>query len=101
MNDSAPFINRLHQIIGRDCRFYGRSCRIVEILVDEGRLVLETHESTPPIQADQYGQAAYRANDHIEVALFDQSGELSEDLMHLLDELAREPSEQPRQTDPH
>lgn len=85
MNDADPFIDRLHQLIGRNCRFYGRECRVVEILTDEARLVLETHEATPPIQADQYGQAVYRANEHIEVALFDAAGELSEELLHVLD----------------
>jgi hypothetical protein len=88
MNDNQPFMQRLRRLIGRDCRFYGRSCRIVDILIDDGRFVLETRDSTPPIQTDQYGQATCRANDHIDVSLFDQAGDMSEDLMHLLDGLA-------------
>lgn len=84
-NDADPFIDRLHQLVGRNCRFYGRACRVVEVLTAEACLVLETHEATPPIQIDQYGQAAYRSNEHIEVALFDATGELSEELLHLLD----------------
>jgi hypothetical protein len=100
MNDSQSFMERLRRIIGRECRFYGRSCRVVEILIDEGLLVLESREPTPPIQADQYGQAAYRANDHIEVTLFDQAGDLSEDLMQLLDGLSAEASSKTgRETD--
>jgi len=89
MNDADPFKERLRQLIGRHCNFYGRDCRVVEILNADERLVLETHEVTPPIQTDQYGQAAYRSNEHIEVALFDASGELSDELLHLLDGVKR------------
>jgi len=89
MNDADPFIERLRQLIGRNCSFYGRDCRVVEVLNADARLVLETHEETPPIQIDQYGQAAYRSNEHIEVALFDAAGELSEELQHLLDGIKR------------
>ncbi|ESQ13599.1 MAG TPA: hypothetical protein DDY14_02820 [Chromatiaceae bacterium] len=85
MNDADIFIQRLRQLIGQNCSFYGRDCRIVEILMAEAHVVLECREATPPIQADQYGQAISRANEHIEVALFDDAGELSEELMDLLD----------------
>ncbi|MCF7985211.1 MAG: hypothetical protein K9L70_12470 [Thiohalocapsa sp.] len=88
MNDSEPFIARLRQLIGRDCRYYGRPCRIVEILSAEGRIVLEGREAMPPIQIDQYGQAAFRGNEHIEVPMFNQNSEFSEDLQHLLDGLS-------------
>lgn len=89
MHDADPFIERLQQLIGRHCRFYGRDCRVVEVLHADARLVLETEDATPPIQMDQYGQAAYRSNEHIEVALFDTEGELSEELQHLLDGVKR------------
>lgn len=83
MNDES-FTDRLRSLIGRDCRYYGRPCRIVEVLADQGRLILEAREDLPPIQPDQYGQAAYRANDHIEVDLYAGTDGLSEDLLHLL-----------------
>jgi hypothetical protein len=89
MNDPDPFIERLRQFIGRDCRFYGRDCRVVEVLNADARLVLETRDGTPPIQIDQYGQAAYRSNEHIEVALFNAAGDLSEELLHVLDGVKR------------
>jgi hypothetical protein len=85
MTDAEPFIERLHQLIGRDCHFYGHRYRIVEILDNDARVVLESRDTTPPIQVDQYGQATYRGSEHIEVEMFDQGGELSEDLLHLLD----------------
>jgi hypothetical protein len=86
MND-ATFTERLRKLIGRQCRFYGRPCRIVEVLAGEGRMILEARDSLPPIQMDQYGQAAYRANEHIEVNLYAADNALSEDLIHVLEGL--------------
>jgi hypothetical protein len=86
MND-ATFTERLRNLIGRECRFYGRPCRIVEVLAGEGRMILEARDSLPPIQMDQYGQAAYRGNEHIEVNLYADDDALSEDLLHILEGL--------------
>ncbi|MGB5830376.1 MAG: hypothetical protein WBG92_00055 [Thiohalocapsa sp.] len=90
MHDAQGFTERLRQLIGRDCHYYGRNCRIVEVLPAEARVVLEFRETTPPIQSDQYGQAAYRCNEHLEVPLFDVAGDLSEELIHLLEGVRRE-----------
>lgn len=84
-------IERLRRLIGRDCRWLGRTCRIVEVLPAEATLVLELREDRPPVQIDQYGQAAYRANEILELALFDADGGFSEDLMLLLDGLTDQP----------
>ncbi len=90
MNDADPFTERLRQLIERNSRnFYGRDCRVVEVLNADARLILETREARPPIQIDQYGQASSRSNEHIEVALFDAAGDLSEELQHLLDGIKR------------
>lgn len=86
-----PFIERLRGLIGRNCCYFGRDCRIVEILPETdtgaGQLVLEAFESLPPIQTDQFGQAVARANEHIEVPIQGSDGEFTEELMHLLDSL--------------
>ena len=90
MNDSDDaFLERMRALIGRDCLYYGRGCRIVDILTVDGHLVLETRDGPPPIQTDQYGQAAFRANEHIEVPLFGADEDLSVDLLHLLDGLKK------------
>ncbi len=93
MTDDA-FTQRLRSLIGRDCCYYGRDCRIIEILVDnnqdQGHLVLEAFDAVPPIQTDQFGQAVFRANEHIEVPIQGPQGEFSEELMHLLDGLDTE-----------
>jgi hypothetical protein len=86
MND-VSFTERLRSLIGRECRYYGRPCRIIEVLAGEGRLILEAREPLPPIQPDQYGQAAFRANELIEVGLYGDGDALSEDLLHILEGL--------------
>jgi hypothetical protein len=82
---------RFRTLIGRDCQYFGRSCRIVEVLpendLDQGQLVLEVFDALPPIQTDQFGQAVFRSNEHIEVPIQGSQGELSDELMHLLDGL--------------
>ena len=84
MNDSG-FMQRLRRLIGRDCRYLGQSCRLVEILADEGTLVLEARGGTPPIQTDLYGQAAYRANEVMLIPIFGEDREnISDDLLELL-----------------
>jgi len=85
MNDTLPLIERMRPLIGRECSYYGRRCRIIELLAPEARLVLEARDALPPIQPDQYGQAAYRSFDHVEVPLFDGDGGYSDDLLHLLE----------------
>jgi hypothetical protein len=90
MTDHA-FTHRLRALIGRNCCYFGRDCRIVEILAetdsDQGHLVLEAFDQLPPIQTDQFGQAVFRANEHIEVPIHGAQGDVSDELMHLLDAL--------------
>jgi hypothetical protein len=84
LNDSV-FLQRLRRLIGRDCRYLGRRCRLVEILAEEGTLVLETRDGEPPIQIDQYGQAAYRAHEFLQIPIFGEGQEaLSNELLQLL-----------------
>jgi hypothetical protein len=93
MTDAA-FTQRLRSLIGRNCCYFGRDCQIVEILGgsgnEQGHLVLEAFDAVPPIQTDQFGQAVFRANEHIEVPIQGPQGEFSEELMHLLDGLEAE-----------
>ncbi len=93
MTDDA-FTQRLRSLIGRNCSYFGRDCRIIEILADnnheQGHLVLEALDAVPPIQTDQFGQAVFRANEHIEVPIQGPQSEFSEELMHLLEGLETE-----------
>ncbi len=89
--NNQTYSQRLRTLIGRNCQYFGRDCRIVEILpetdTDHGQLVLEVFDALPPIQTDQFGQAVFRGNEHIEVPIQGTQGEFSDELMHLLDGL--------------
>jgi hypothetical protein len=75
----------LRRLIGRECRYLGRRCRLIEVLGDEGVVVLEMHEETPPIQTDQYGHPVSRANELLQVPIAGSDpGELSDELLDLL-----------------
>jgi hypothetical protein len=94
--DDTGFLQRLRRLIGRDCSFLGQRYRLVEVLTDEGTLVLEARGGTPPIQTDQYGQAAFRAHEILHVSIHGPDPEeLSDDLMDLLASLSRGGDEQP------
>lgn len=91
MNDENDLglLTRLRKLIGRECDFLGKRCRLVEVLTDQGVLILEARERLPPIQTDQYGQAAYRGNDTMQVPIFgpDRSS-FSEEIMDLFANLS-------------
>jgi len=44
--DGVELLRRLRGLIGRECTYLGRSCRLLEILAEEGMLVMETRETT-------------------------------------------------------
>ncbi len=69
MTDDS-FFDRLRGLIGRDCEYLGGTCRLVEVLADEGMLVLERRGGLPDIQADQYGNASHRSNEVIQIPIF-------------------------------
>jgi hypothetical protein len=86
------FLQRLRALIGRECAYLGKRCRVIEVLSDPGVLVLELREVLPPIQTDQYGQAVARGAELVEVPLFGSNGEeLSEELLDLLTTLRAAP----------
>jgi hypothetical protein len=67
-----------------DCEHLGRHCRLVEILEDEGLVVLEQRDGLPPVQVDQFGQASHRGNEVIQIPIFGADREtFSEELMDL------------------
>jgi hypothetical protein len=82
--DDGIFLERLRSLIGRECEFLGRHCRLIEVLAEDGTLVLEVRELLPPIQTDQYGQALYRGPEVIQVPIFAGQDDLSDDLKDLL-----------------
>ncbi len=78
------FVDRLRGLIGRDCDYLGGHCRLIEVLAEEGVLVLERRGGLPPIQTDQYGQACYRGNEVVQVPIYGTNREgFSEEMMDL------------------
>ena len=63
-------MRRLRKLIGRDCMYLGKQCLVIDVLPEDGVLILETREELPPIQIDQYGQPANRSNDLQPVPIF-------------------------------
>jgi hypothetical protein len=83
------FLDRLRGLIGRDCEYLGGHCRLVEVLPDEGTVVLERRAGTPPIQTDQYGQASHRANEVVQIPIFGADRDhFSDELMDLFASLS-------------
>jgi hypothetical protein len=79
---------RLSRLLGCTCLHRGQSWRLLDLLPQEGLLVLESAEPRPGIQLDQFGRASYRAPDLHQVPLFSKGGdalsaELEELLLHL------------------
>lgn len=91
MSSSNHSLNRFRDHLGRQCWMLGRSWRVAELLPAEGRLVLESQDAEPPIQADQYGNATSRAPEHLELALLSADGDLTEEARALLGSLDAAP----------
>jgi hypothetical protein len=82
-----PLLEQLRNHLGRHCNLQGRSWRLVEVMAADGRLVLESREPEPPIQPDQYGNATFRAPEHLELNLFTAQGQPTADAARLLSAL--------------
>jgi hypothetical protein len=89
MQTNHELLTQLRTHLGRRCLHAGRHWRLVEVLAADGRLVLESQEAEPPIQPDQYGNAAFRGPEHVELALFTDQGETTADVARLLQALNR------------
>jgi hypothetical protein len=84
MRDHTLF-HRLRKLIGRRCRHLAQLCTVLEVLEDEGVLVLRCEEGPPPIQRDQFDQPLRRAAETRLVPVLDADGShLSPELMELL-----------------
>ncbi len=48
--DDQEFHRRLRRLFGRHCRYLGRDCRVIEVLVDSDAIILSCNDGLPPIQ---------------------------------------------------
>jgi hypothetical protein len=84
MND-FQFTGRLRNIVGQRFQYLGKNWMAIDILPDEGRLVLAASDAGNPIQADQYGQPTRRSPETLMIPLYGETEEtLSEELLELL-----------------
>jgi hypothetical protein len=83
------FLTRLRKLIGRKCTYLGKDCLLIDLLSEEGALILEAQERVPPIQTDQYGQAICRSKELLQVPIFgNDETSFSEEIMDLLASLS-------------
>lgn len=89
------WLKRMRGKIGQDCQYLGMRCTLVEVLVEEGLLVLRPPGIgvLTPIQLDQFGQPRRRVLEMLQVPLFSDTGTgLSEEAQGLLRALEAGPS---------
>jgi len=74
MSDTLPTTEEMRRWIGREVAYEGRVCRIVELLEDQGALVVECTGDERTIQANQYGDATRRVPRTLTIPLTDEDG---------------------------
>ncbi len=73
MAELTPF----RVLVGRQVRYGGHVCRVVEVLETEQALVLRCEGELRSIQGDQFGKASRRVQPCLTLSLYDpETGEL-------------------------
>jgi len=80
---SEEMLARMRALIGERFDYLGARWTLVEVLTDEGQLVLRCGQPGA-IQVDQYGQANRRADETLLVPVFGPGDELAAELSDLL-----------------
>ncbi|ALP53398.1 hypothetical protein Tel_09675 [Candidatus Tenderia electrophaga] len=57
MQSHSINVDNLRNLIGQEVDYDGRRCKIIEILEDIPALILQHHDPSTTIQADQHGEA--------------------------------------------
>lgn len=68
-------LDQMKQLLGRKVRYQGRVLCVVDVLVEEGSIVLEDEDAARNIQANQFGEAGRRAPTPLTIPVFDHTGE--------------------------
>ena len=89
--DDNLLLERMRSLIGSHFTYLQRDWILVEVLRDEGELILSALQGSAPIQPDQYGQPSRRVTENLSISVFSEDGEsLSEDVMMLLEQKHKE-----------
>ena len=83
--DDLILTERIRSLVGSHFNYLGKTWLLIEVLTDEGKLVLADAAQNAPIQVDQYGQPLRRAPETLLIPLFDADSEAySEELLEIL-----------------
>ncbi len=83
--DDSILTERIRSLVGSHFNYLGKTWLLIEVLADEGKLVLADAAENAAIQVDQYGQPLRRAPETCLIPLFDaDSGAYSEELLEIL-----------------
>jgi hypothetical protein len=73
----SDLLQRLRDLVGKQVRYSGNACSIIEVLEAEQALVVRCESSERVIQANQFGEATRRVQEVHTLPLFDDSHRLN------------------------
>jgi hypothetical protein len=79
MSDRAEILDRIRTLLDSPVSYRGEACRLAEVLEDPARIILTPVDPTRIIMTDSYGHPTGRGHEFIELRVFDDVGDLSED----------------------
>ena len=74
MIEASALLNRLRTLVGRELRYQGLRCTLVEIIDQPPVLVLRPIGAEPVIQADKFGKPLRHAPPLFELPMFASDG---------------------------
>ena len=83
MPDIQETLDRIRQLMGRTVGYAGGRYRLAEVLEDTRTLILAPTGPNEGIVADSYGHPAGRGPEFVELAVFDEAGNLSEEILSI------------------
>jgi len=80
MPDRSEIIDQLRSMIDHTVRYRGILCRLAEVLNEPARIVLVPVGRARTIIEDSYGHPAGRGPEFLELPVFDEDNELSNEI---------------------
>ena len=86
MAEASQVLAQLRRMEGEIVRYQGLRFRLTEILEEPPEVVLEPLERGGAIVTDSYGHPSHHGTEFTELRIFDDSGDVSAEVAHLLAE---------------